>query len=297
MTLRFGSAPPPDEVRRDRFHILVIAPLRASDFEAMDGPWAEPLRFERATFDETMAEVAPAVAIDVPNPVDPRGKPVRAELKFSAMRAFRPDVLLAEVPLLRALVANAPPPNKPARSLVDDILLVARIDSQVLQYEDEDFDLTELLAETVEELTVTSAGARIELDDGAGRHLRAHGDSMRYRQVLTNLLANAIRFSPEGEAVHVSVVAQDGHARVAVQDHGPGIAEADQPRLFQRFSQVGPPDERGHRARPVHLPLLRRGPGRDRRLRDRRARSDAALTPRHRPPTAARVHSGAPALP
>jgi signal transduction histidine kinase len=63
--------------------------------------------------------------------------------------------------------------------------------------------------------------------------------------VLTNLLANALRFSPEGEAVEVSVARQDGHACVAVRDHGPGIAASDQPRLFQKFSQVGEPTSQG----------------------------------------------------
>ncbi|HVJ90948.1 MAG TPA: type VI secretion system contractile sheath large subunit [Labilithrix sp.] len=125
MTLRFGSTPPPDEVRRERFHILVVAPLRASDAEALDAPWAEPLSFERATFDDTMAAVAPAIAIAVPDPIR-HGKPVRVDLRLSSMRAFRPDAMLAEVPLLRALAANTvrtAQPNEPAGgSLVDDIL-------------------------------------------------------------------------------------------------------------------------------------------------------------------------------
>ncbi|MBX3207555.1 MAG: type VI secretion system contractile sheath large subunit [Labilithrix sp.] len=106
------------------FHVLVVAPLRAGDDHALDAPWAEPVRFERASFDEAMASVAPAVAIDVPDPASPRGKPLRIELAFPAMRAFRPDALLADVPFLSGLAANAPaPPPKPiGGSLVDDIL-------------------------------------------------------------------------------------------------------------------------------------------------------------------------------
>ena len=110
---------------RDRtFHVLVVAPLRAGDDHAVNAAWTEPVRFERATFDAAMATVAPALVIDVPDPAAPGGKPVRVELSFPAMRSFRPDVMLTEVPLLRSLAANAPAkPAKPAEvSLVDDIL-------------------------------------------------------------------------------------------------------------------------------------------------------------------------------
>ena len=106
------------------FHVLVVAPLRAGDDHAVSPPWTEPVRFERATFDEVMATVAPKLVIDVPDPAAPHGKPVRVELAFPAMRSFRPDVMLTEVPLLRSLVESAPAaPAAPAgASLVDDIL-------------------------------------------------------------------------------------------------------------------------------------------------------------------------------
>ncbi|MBX3222272.1 MAG: type VI secretion system contractile sheath large subunit [Labilithrix sp.] len=106
------------------FHVLVVAPLRAGDDHALDAPWAEPVRFERATFDEAMAAVAPAVAIDVPDPAAPRGKPLRIDLRFPAMRAFRPDALLSDQPFLKVLADHAPaaPPKPIGGSLVDDIL-------------------------------------------------------------------------------------------------------------------------------------------------------------------------------
>jgi hypothetical protein len=92
------------------FHVLVVAPLRASDDHAMNPPWSAPVRFERASFDEAMASVAPRLVIDVPDPTAARGeggKSVRLELQFDAMRSFKPDVLAASVPLLAALVCGA----------------------------------------------------------------------------------------------------------------------------------------------------------------------------------------------
>jgi signal transduction histidine kinase len=71
-------------------------------------------------------------------------------------------------------------------------------------------------------------------------------DRTKFRQVLLNLLSNAVKFTPEG---HVTVRAeiQDGHLMVSVKDTGVGIAEEDQPKLFQAFQQLD-----GGR---VHLPL------------------------------------------
>jgi PAS domain S-box-containing protein len=63
-------------------------------------------------------------------------------------------------------------------------------------------------------------------------------DADRFTQVLTNLLSNAAKFSPPGEQVVVRVTENDAMARVAVIDHGPGIPEAFQSRIFQKFAQV-----------------------------------------------------------
>jgi signal transduction histidine kinase len=65
----------------------------------------------------------------------------------------------------------------------------------------------------------------------------ARGDERRLTQVLLNLVGNAIKFTEAGE-VRVEVITPDGAFRVSVADTGPGIAEADQPKVFEEFQQV-----------------------------------------------------------
>ncbi len=64
-------------------------------------------------------------------------------------------------------------------------------------------------------------------------------DGARVKQVLLNLVGNAIKFTPEGGKVWVRADGKDGTARVEVGDTGPGIALEDQERIFQEFQQAG----------------------------------------------------------
>ena len=86
-------------------------------------------------------------------------------------------------------------------------------------------------------------GVAFELhDDTEDVHVRI--DSDRLVQVLTNLLANAAKFSPRGASVRISVQVSNGRVRIAVTDSGPGIPAAFQHRIFQKFSQADASDAR-----------------------------------------------------
>ena len=67
---------------------------------------------------------------------------------------------------------------------------------------------------------------------------RVRGDAERLRQVLTNLIDNAIKYSPAGDAIEVRAYADDGHVRVDVSDNGPGVAREDQRLIFEKFGRV-----------------------------------------------------------
>jgi signal transduction histidine kinase len=66
------------------------------------------------------------------------------------------------------------------------------------------------------------------------------GDRRKLREAIANLVSNALKYSPPGEAVGVSVKRNEGVAEVAVQDAGPGLSEADQERMFAPFQRLGP---------------------------------------------------------
>ena len=67
------------------------------------------------------------------------------------------------------------------------------------------------------------------------QNVDVHGDADRLRQVVTNLLSNALKFTPEGGTVTVSVRRHDWHAELSVADTGPGIAADDRHRVFEPF--------------------------------------------------------------
>jgi two-component system, OmpR family, phosphate regulon sensor histidine kinase PhoR len=119
--------------------------------------------------------------------------------------------------------------------LVDDLLLVGRAGEGELTLETADVDLGEL-ARLAVEATDTDAGERrvaVELD--APEPVVLDADARRLTQLLHNLISNAIKFTPSGGRVTVRVGAGDGTARLEVEDTGPGIPEAEQEHLFERF--------------------------------------------------------------
>jgi signal transduction histidine kinase len=74
-----------------------------------------------------------------------------------------------------------------------------------------------------------------ELPDGV---LNVEADRSRLQQVITNLLANAINFSPKGGAILLDIATTGGSATVSISDEGPGIPEKDKEKIFDRFEQV-----------------------------------------------------------
>ncbi len=114
--------------------------------------------------------------------------------------------------------------------LVNDLLILSRADSQALTLRRELFDLTALARACADELA--SPRVAIVVD---GSPTPIHADPDRIRQVLMNLLDNAIRYSPPGESVCVNIASAPNGVAVSVQDRGPGIPLAEQARVFERF--------------------------------------------------------------
>lgn len=118
--------------------------------------------------------------------------------------------------------------------LVDDLLLLARTDSGALDIERDPCDLAEAAFEGVSSLTALAAArdVRLELDVEPAP---LDGDPARLRQLVTILVDNAIRHSPDAARVLVRVRYAGPTAFLEVEDEGPGIRSADLPRIFDRF--------------------------------------------------------------
>ena len=118
--------------------------------------------------------------------------------------------------------------------LVNDLLTLSRADSQALALDREWFDVAGLARACADQLAPSADAQRVSLIvDGPATLV--HADHDRICQVLVNLLDNAIRYSPPGENVRVSIVSAPDSVTVSVQDRGPGISAADQARVFERF--------------------------------------------------------------
>ena len=132
--------------------------------------------------------------------------------------------------------------------LIDEILTFSEIDTHNLTIEKEDCYLYELLDEVTCLLANQALKKKIDLGYLAGEQVPSviHGDASRIRQVLINLLGNAIKFTDIGEvAVYVTVIENDDNAppeqimlQFEVRDSGIGITVEDQNRIFEAFTQV-----------------------------------------------------------
>ncbi|WP_392544353.1 sensor histidine kinase [Oryzobacter telluris] len=125
--------------------------------------------------------------------------------------------------------------------LVEDLLTLARIDDAP-EVAFGDVDLTVLVADAVADARVRAPERRIQL---LGLHgpvgpTVVHGSESRLRQVVTNLVANALRHTPPGSPVEVAVGGGDGEVAIEVRDHGPGVPSDVATKVFERFYRADP---------------------------------------------------------
>ena len=121
-------------------------------------------------------------------------------------------------------------------NLISDLLDVTKIQAGKLQMNKEKFSVNELIYETVEELQRTSEKHTIETD--LSRNYMVYGDKERIGQVLTNLITNAIKYSPDADSVCISTKLKDGKIHVCIRDFGVGIPDDKKEQVFDQFYRV-----------------------------------------------------------
>ncbi len=125
-------------------------------------------------------------------------------------------------------------------ALVADVLDTSRIEAGTFSYRFEEVDLGRVVDEAVEVAALAQQEVTIVASVN-GRLPAIRGDRARLRQVLGNLIENAVKYSPEGGEVRVSVAAANGAVRIAVRDDGPGISRDHQARIFEKFGRADIP--------------------------------------------------------
>lgn len=121
-------------------------------------------------------------------------------------------------------------------NLVEQLLDLSRLESGAVPLDRSSFAAAGLLDGVVEEWRTRAEIRDVRIESASEpAALELDGDPERLRQVLANLVANAVRHSPRGGKVTVRASRQDGHARLEVIDEGPGIPPGEAERVFERF--------------------------------------------------------------
>ncbi len=122
------------------------------------------------------------------------------------------------------------------RDIVERLLQLSRIESREEEFHIETLAVDELLRDAVERMApVAERSSAAVVTDLSVEGVEVRADRERVVEVLTNLLDNAIRFSPPGGTVRLAVEPERSMARLCVSDEGPGIMPADRLRVFERF--------------------------------------------------------------
>lgn len=126
---------------------------------------------------------------------------------------------------------------KKLSSLVDDLLDVSKIEAGKLHFAREEFDLREVVEESIDMIILANPGYSITFEN-TGSNCIITGDSHRIEQVIINLLTNAIRYSPDSNNLKVSLIEVDDEVKLGVEDYGIGIAQEKLQNIFSRYYRV-----------------------------------------------------------
>jgi signal transduction histidine kinase len=205
---------------------------------------------EERALDELKSDFVATVSHELRTPL--------AAIYGCARTLLRPDLELVEADQARLLEVVAVESERLTR-IVGDILLASQIDSGRLRLKDQEFDVVALVRAVIEEIEASLTGAEgltIELI-APERPALVSGDEDRLRQVLLNLVDNAVRYSPDGGRIEIQVEPSASGVKIAVCDEGLGIPHGEEQRIFSKFYRVDPQQSRGVRGTGLGLYICR----------------------------------------
>jgi PAS domain S-box-containing protein len=129
--------------------------------------------------------------------------------------------------------------------LVEEILITGQLDSGSLRVSSEPFDAEELVHAVVHSARVRVGAARTIQVELPTELPNVYGDAGRTRQVLSNLVDNAVKYSPDGSRIEITVDADEERVHFSVSDEGLGIPLTEQERIFEKFYRLDPHHRRG----------------------------------------------------
>ncbi|HYV03174.1 MAG TPA: ATP-binding protein, partial [Blastocatellia bacterium] len=144
-----------------------------------------------------------------------------------------------DLPLdLRETIGSTLEETERLSKIVDSLLSISRLDAGEALMTRERFDLNELVADTADQMRLLAEDKQISLKCTVAGPVEVEGDKGRVKQVVVNLVDNAIKYTGEGGKVEISVSPNNGNAVLEVADSGVGIPSEAIAHVFERFYRV-----------------------------------------------------------
>ncbi len=163
--------------------------------------------------------------------------PLNSIIGFSEMLSIQAQGELNEKQ--QRYVGNIFDSGKHLLSLINDILDLSKIEAGKMEVFIESFSPAPVIQETVDNLMSMAIKRNLKFSfESAGCNKNINADQLKFKQILYNLISNAIKFSPEGGTITINASCDDENLLVSVKDTGKGISEYDQKKIFRPFVQV-----------------------------------------------------------
>jgi signal transduction histidine kinase/ActR/RegA family two-component response regulator len=160
---------------------------------------------------------------------------------LTAVLGFTEMLQLADIPpeQQRKFIDRTHNAGKHLLALINDVLDISQVETGTLAIEIGPVALGPIVDDVLALFGPQAASRGITIDNGIGAHDMVLADATRLRQVLVNLVSNAIKFNSDDGAVQLRSSTDNGNVLITVADTGRGIAAEDIPRLFQPFERLG----------------------------------------------------------
>lgn len=123
--------------------------------------------------------------------------------------------------------------------MINDFLELARFEGIGHKIDSSPVNMGELVRDTMDDYAPLLEKSKLSwTSHGLDNDVMVSGDRRRISQVLSNLIGNAIKFTPEGGSISTSLIASKDYVEMSIKDTGPGISDSDLPTLFERFTRV-----------------------------------------------------------
>jgi signal transduction histidine kinase len=226
------DAPSVDEIEleRPRYRALtrVTAPVRGPSGEFLGRLVVYTDITEQRELDRQRADFLTVAAHELRTPLTPLSMYLQSiERRLSRGQAVGSD-----------LVVKARRQVERLGKLVEDLLDISRLESRRLVLGAADVELNDLVDDVVADFRAQTRNHDVVFHR-TGAPVLVQGDRERLEQVMVNLLQNAIKYTPHGGQIRVTIEREETEARVSVHDPGIGIPSEEQSRLFQRFFRAG----------------------------------------------------------